>query len=348
MNRLDGLDAEILNIVQEAVPLVERPFAEIAGRLGATERDVIDRLVHLRNEVRVIRQISAIFDTKALGYRSTLVAARYSPDGVDQAAAIVSGHPGVSHNYLRNHAYNLWYTLAVPPNSRLGLDRTIERLDELSGAAATRKMETIKLFKIGVRLDVTGGREATSRSAGAAVAYDEEDQREAQSHPLTDADIRAIRVLQLDLPLMPTPFDVLASQAGFATADLLAIARRLLERKQMRRFAAVLRHREAGFAHNCMGVWDVPDERTDEVGAIMAGFDAVSHCYLRPRYEDWPYNIFTMVHGRTQQECNAVLDAIAEATGITGRAALWSTREYKKTRVSYFTREIEQWEARFA
>jgi siroheme decarboxylase len=345
MNKLDGLDAEIVSAVQEALPLVERPFAEIAGRLGATEREVIDRVAYLKNEARIIRQISAIFDTKALGYRSTLVAARYSPDAVDQSAALISGHPGVSHNYRRDHAYNLWYTLAVPPNSRLGLDRTLERLHQLSGAMATRKMETLKLFKIGVRLDVKRQRDAVSRSTPAA--YDEDDQREAESHPLTEADIRAIRVLQLDLPLVASPFDFLAGQAGVSTTELLDAARRLLQRKQMRRFAAVLRHREAGFGHNCMGVWNVPDQRAEEVGATMAGFDAVSHCYLRPRHEDWPYNVFTMVHGRTAQECDSVLDAIAEATGIRDRAALWSTREYKKARVSYFTPEIEQWEARF-
>lgn len=345
MDKLAGLDADLVGIIQEAIPLADRPFAEIAGRAGATEREVIDRLAYLRNEARIIRQISAIFDTKAIGYQSALVAASYSPDGVDQGAAIVSVHPGVSHNYRRNHTYNLWYTLAVPPNSRLGLDRTIERLHQLSGAAVTRKMETLKLFKIGVRLDVKGERSAVSRAAPAT--YDEQDQEEARSYPLTDADIRAIRVLQLDLPLVASPFDLLADQAGLSTGELLATARQLLERKQMRRFAAVLRHREAGFAHNCMGVWNVPDDRTAEVGEMMASFDAVSHCYLRPRYADWPYNVFTMVHGRSSQECSAVLDAIAEATGIRERGALWSTREYKKARVSYFTPEIERWEARF-
>ncbi len=345
MSNLTGLDAEIVSIVQEAVPLVERPFAEIAGRLGTAEQEVINRLTRLKGEARVIRQISAIFDTRALGYRSALVAAKYSPDAVDHAASVVGEHPGVSHNYRRDHAYNLWYTLAVPPNSRLGLDGTIERLHQLSNAVVTRKMETLRLFKIGVRLDVKGERSTDSR--GAVAAYDEEDQEQARSYPLTETDIRAIRVLQRDLPLTASPFDAIAAQGGFTTPDLLAIAQRLLDRRQMRRYAAVLRHREAGFSHNCMGVWNVPDDRVDEVGTAMARFDAVSHCYLRPRYEDWPYNIFTMVHGRTPQECRAVLDAIAEATGVRERGALWSTKEYKKTRVSYFTPEIEQWEARF-
>jgi cytochrome c553 len=110
---------------------------------------------------------------------------------VDHAASVVGEHPGVSHNYRRDHAYNLWYTLAVPPNSRLGLDGTIERLHQLSNAVVTRKMETLRLFKIGVRLDVKGERSADSR--GAVAAYDEEDQEQARSYPLTQTDIRAIR-----------------------------------------------------------------------------------------------------------------------------------------------------------
>ncbi len=338
-------EKDLLDRIQQAIPLVERPFAELARQLGGTEAAVLETLARLKNEFRVVRQISAIFDTRALGYSSALVAARYDEDVLDARAAIISRHPGVSHNYRRAHAYNLWYTLAVPPDSRLGLDRTIARLHELSGALATRKMETLKLFKIGVRLDMKGGHGAASRRD--VPAYDDEDQQSGQAHPLTADDIAAIRVLQLDLPLVAEPFGQLAAGAGRPAGWLLAAAERLLERKQMRRFAAVLRHREAGFAHNCMGVWDVPDDRVDEVGAAMASFEAVSHCYRRPRFDDWPYNLFTMVHGRTREDCLSALDAIAQATGVHERAELWSVKEYKKARVVYFGPETEAWESQF-
>jgi hypothetical protein len=116
----------------------------------------------------------------------------------------------------------------------------------------------------------------------------------------------------------------------------------------MRRFSAVLYHRKAGFWANAMGVWKVPEERIDEVGNMFAHYQAVSHCYQRPIYEDWPYSIFSMVHGRSVEECENVLDAMAEETGITERLSLYSTREYKKTRVRYFTPEMEAWERLYA
>jgi DNA-binding Lrp family transcriptional regulator len=345
MRQLSTLDAEILDIVQRGVPLAAHPFAMIAQSVGASEREIIERLGDLKDKDHVIRQISAIFDTKALGYRSALVAARYDDERIDASAAVVGRHPGVSHNYRRDHTFNLWYTLAVPPNSRLGLDRTIERLHEISRAISTRKMQTLRVFKIGVQLDVKGDRAADSQVA--SDNYDEEDQAEARSYDLSETDIRAIRALQRDLPLASAPFDPLAAEAGTTVEDLLAAATRFLERKQMRRFAAVLHHREAGFAANCMGVWNVPDDRVEDVGRTMAAFAAVSHCYLRPRFDDWPFNLFTMVHGKTQEDCLCALDAIAKATGIRDRGALWSTKEYKKVRVSYFTPEIDEWEARY-
>lgn len=345
MTRLSSLDAAILDAVQQGVPIALRPFAVIGERLRLPEDTVITCIRRLKSEHPIIRQISAIFDTRALGYASALVAARCDRDRLDEAATVINTHPGVSHNYGRDHAFNLWYTLAVPPGSRLGLDGTIQRLHELSGALSTRKMQTLRVFKIGVRLDVRGDRAPDSQAP--TDAYDEDDQLEARSYGLSDADIRAVRALQLDLPLVPSPFEVLAAEVGMTAADLVAAANRFLERKQMRRFAAVLHHREAGFMFNCMGVWNVPDDRAEEVGRVMAAFDAVSHCYLRPRFDDWPYNLFTMVHGRSREDCLSVLDAIARATGIRERDGLWSTKEYKKIRIRYFTPETGEWEARY-
>ena len=117
-------------------------------------------------------------------------------------------------------------------------------------------------------------------------------------------------------------------------------------RKLMRRFAAVMNHRSAGFKANAMGVWAVPEERLDEVGPQMAGFALVSHCYRRPVYDDWPYSVFTMVHGKNAKECEATIAAVHDETGIDEYALLWSVKEYKKTRVRYFTDEWDAWRMR--
>ncbi|WP_273842725.1 AsnC family transcriptional regulator [Rubrobacter calidifluminis] len=339
---MDTADKEILNLLQRDLPLVREPFAELGAGLGLSDHDVIRRIEALKR-TRVIRQISAIFDTRVLGYDSSLVASRIPPEHLREGAKAINSHPGVSHNYERDNEFNLWYTVAVPPDSRLGLEGTVEVLHRISGAEKTRILPTLKLFKIGVTLDMKEG--ATPRKE--TPAYGEGD-RQAADRNITEEDKAAIRILQEDLPLTPRPFDLWAEQAGMDAAELIERAQDLRSRRIMRRFAAVLYHRKAGFRANAMGVWKVPRERVDEVGAMFAGYQAVSHCYERPVYEDWPYSIFSMVHGRSKEECEAVLKAMSEESGITEYDSLYSTREYKKTRVRYFTPEMEAWERLYA
>lgn len=343
----DAMDVRLLDVIQTEVPLVDRPFAAVAKRVGKTEADVLSRVAALKSPPgAAIRQIGAIFDSKALGYQSTLVAVRVDEGRLDDAAAAISRHPGVSHNYRRDHAFNLWYTLAVPPGSRLGLAGTAAALHRLSGARSSRLLPTLKLFKIGVRFDLGGGGDGESiQPPSGAPRFTQELQDRARAAGVAPADRPLIRVLQQDLPLVPQPFDAWAGEAGLSVAELLNAADRYRRRGQMRRFSAVLRHREVGMAANAMGVWAVPPDRHESFGATAAGFDAVSHCYLRPTYPDWPYSVFTMVHGPTREACQAVLSAIADATGVRRYAALYSTKEYKKTRVQYFTGDTEAWEA---
>jgi siroheme decarboxylase len=340
---LDTVDTQLLDLLQSHFPLVERPFAALAHKLGVTEQEVLTRVTLLKNGSRkIIRQISAIFDSSTLGYRSTLIGARVDESRLDEAAAIVSRHPGVSHNYRRDHTFNLWYTLAVPPDSRVGLEQTVEILHRQSGAQTTRMLPTLKLFKIGVKFDVTGEADLSSRDEGPA--FTEEQRKAACAMALTDDDKRMIRVLQQDLSIDARPFDAWADQAQVNVSELLESAQRFQDEHRMRRFAAVLRHRQAGFGANGMGVWVVPPDQQEEFGRKAASFLAVSHCYLRPTYPDWTYSIFTMVHAPTRPQCDEVLAAIAETTGIEDYAALYSTKEYKKTRVRYFAGDIEAWE----
>lgn len=335
---MDHLDRQLLNLIQSRFPLVERPYEALGEFLGEPEADVIGRVQRLRRE-RIIRQISGIFDTRSLGYRSSLVAMKVPAERVSEAAQIINQHPGVSHNYERNHEYNLWLTIAVPPTS--DLEATVQRLHELAGAEQTRMMYTLKLFKIGVNLDMTGERPADAR---AEPDYDEEDRQRALQHRLTEEDIAVLRELQEDLPAEPTPFAPMAERIGCSQRELFAHAASLIERGFLRRFAAILYHRRAGFKANAMGVWKVPPEQTATIGPIMASFAAVSHCYERPTYPDWPYTIFTMVHGNSEQHCEEILAAISKATGITEYRALYSTREFKKVRLKFFTDAYARWE----
>jgi DNA-binding Lrp family transcriptional regulator len=338
---LDDRDRALLNALQWDFPLDLRPFAVLADRLGTTEADVLERVARVK-DAGILRQLSAIFDTRALGYSSALIAARVDPDRVDEAAAAINEHPGVSHNYKRNHSYNLWYTLAVPP--REDFDAHLDVLHRESGAIVTRKLPTLTLYKIGVKLDMTG--ETAADAKAEVLSHEKPERRPDMEIPdLTPLEVAIIGAVQQDLPLVERPFAEQAAQLGCTEDELMTALRSFQERKLMRRFAAVMNHRTAGFKANAMGVWAVPEDALPVIGPQMAGFAAVSHCYRRPTYEDWPYTVFTMVHGRTARDCEATIDAIRSETGIEEHALLWSIKEYKKVRIRYFTPEWGEWAA---
>jgi DNA-binding Lrp family transcriptional regulator len=330
-----GFDRQLLNAVQKEVPLVPRPFAQVADEIGTTEDDVLARLKRWRDDEGVIRQISAIFDTRKLGYTSTLVAMRIPAERMNEAAKLVNEHPGVSHNYERDHEFNLWFTLAVPA----GMDLTehIDRLHELTGAESTRILPTLKMFKIEVRLDMETG---VSNADGPPPP-------KVEIPPLTEEDINAIRALQVDMPLVSRPFAEEAKTVGMSEDELLEFGHKFVADGRMRRCAAILRHRRAGFLANGMGVWKMPEERAEELGYQIAAFPQVTHCYQRPVYEDWPYRVFSMVHARTEEMVREVIAGISNETGLPEYDILFSTREFKKTRVPYFTGEYEAWVERY-
>ena len=340
-SELGELDKQLLNALQWDFPVVARPFAALGERLGTSEADILERVERVKAS-GVLRQLSAIFDTRALGFSSALVAARIDPDQVDAGAARVSEHPGVSHNYKRNHPYNLWYTLAVPPGA--DFDAHLDVLHRVSGAEVTRKLPTLVLYKIGVKLDMTG---STAADAKAEVLEHERPDRsvDLEVPTLSAHDVAVISAVQSDLPLVAEPFEALGATLDISGSELIATLEEFKARKWMRRFAAVMNHRTAGFKANAMGVWAVPEDRLAELGPTMAGFAAVSHCYRRPTYDDWPYSVFTMVHGRSARDCEATIEAISAETGISDYALLWSIKEYKKVRLQYFTPDWDEWES---
>jgi DNA-binding Lrp family transcriptional regulator len=250
---------------------------------------------------------------------------------------VISNHPGVSHNYRRDHEFNIWWTIAVPPTS--SLEEHVDALHALAGAEQTRLMQTIRMFKIGVDLDMTGTRKMDAKTQLPAYRAPAK-----AGEPLDPTEILILRELQEDIELTPAPFAGMASRIGIAEGDVIATHHRFVEEGRCRRFAAVLHHRQAGFVANAMSVWKVPEDRIADVGMQMAGFAAVSHCYQRPTYPDWPYNLFGMLHGRTKADCDEAAGAIAAETGISEHAMLYSTKEYKKVRVRYYTEDFFDWE----
>jgi siroheme decarboxylase len=339
---LDAFDKKLLNAMQGQFPIVPRPYAEVATALGVTEDVVLRRVAELV-EQRIIRQVTPIYDTRAFGYQSMLVAAKVDAEHPWRPAKIINAHPGVSHNYLRNHEFNMWFTVATEPDSKLGLEGTLDVLREQTGAESVRMLPTLKLFKIRMDLEMSGDTEALAKAAEAVAPVETEPQ------PYDELDRAVVRATQGDLPIVSEPYAEAARELGMPVEKLVEHLEGMVERRLLRRVAAILFHRRAGFSANGMGVWQVPQDRVLEAGSRMAAFRGISHCYERPTYADWPYQLFTMAHGRSKEECDAILDAIETDIGcIEQRATLYSSTEFKKVRLLYFTEDFKNWEREHA
>ena len=338
---MDITDRKLLNIIQSDFPVSAEPYREVAEQLGIAEADVLERLAELKRQ-NVVRQISAIFDTRRLGYKTTLVAFAYAAADLHDGAVFINRHPGVSHNYAREGSYyNLWFTLAVPPDG--DLEATVRWMAQQTGAIEFRIMPTIRFFKIGVNFDMVKRRSDAYNYSPDGIGQQRRPASDwNQAQEITEWDKTVIREAQEDLPLVTRPFDAMAGRLGLSVPQLFAQLGEYQERKLMRRYSAVLYHRRSGFRANAMIVWKVPPERAEEVGMIMAEHAAVTHCYERPTFPDWQYSHFTMVHAPTRDECEEIGREIARATGISDNLLLYSTREYKKTRVRYFVEDYER------
>src|SRR5918996_3752823 len=204
---LDDTDKQLLNLLQGSFPLDPRPFAAVAELAGLAEEEVLERVAYLLDK-RIIREITPIFDTRAFGYASMLVAAKVDPAYPHRAAQFINTHPGVTHNYLRDHDFNLWFTIAVEPNSRLGLDGTLDVLAAETGAQSIRQLPTLKLFKIRMDLEMERGTDALA-AAGEVVAP-----RELDPIELSDDDVATIRATQGPMPVVAEPYARAAERLG--------------------------------------------------------------------------------------------------------------------------------------
>ncbi|HII04384.1 MAG TPA: Lrp/AsnC family transcriptional regulator [Nitrosopumilus sp.] len=327
LSSLGKSDKELLNEIQWTFPLVTRPFDAIAKKFDTTPEIIKETLKNLK-EIGVLRQLSAIFDTRKLGYTSSLVAMEIEHDELDHVASQINRHPGVSHNYERDHEFNLWFTLAVPPGA--DLNDELKKFNVLKGIKKVRMLPTLQLFKIGVKLDLVD-----DKKHDIAPTEEKKEIKNIEFNP-TEQDKDFIRELQKDMEIIDEPFVKAAKNLGITEDEVFTKMKHYEDVGVMRRFAAILRHRQVGFTANGMIVWKVPEDRITSVGETLGSFPQVSHCYERPTYDDWPYNVFSMIHCKTHDEAYDVAKTIQNQINVSEYKILFSSREFKKTRVEYF------------
>jgi DNA-binding Lrp family transcriptional regulator len=320
---------ELIRSIQRGVPLEPRPFASIAQGLGSTEETVIESLRELKHE-KILREISAVLEGSLLGYRSALAAGSIPKSQIEAVAEVINAHPTVSHNYLRNHHYNLWFTIAVPPE--MSLERTLELLAKEAGVDGFHALCRTQIFKIGVNFDPDSLKNRTEVTKSSNVEAVEVGPREAQ----------LFRALQTPLPLVERPFDELAGGIDASAEELLDFAKRHLG-GAVRRYVGTLRHRKLGVKENGMVVWRVARDEVQAAGERLARAPEVSHCYARNPVPNFPYTLYSMVHGPSRESCREIARGLSNETGLEDYEVLFSEREFKKQRLRYFLPELDQW-----
>jgi len=319
----------LAHAIQSNVPFVSRPFAAIGEALGVSEEAVLGQLSRWQSEGK-LREVSAILEGSALGYDSALVAGRVPVDRLDEVAAIVNAHPTVTHNYLRNHDYNLWFTIAVP--HEMGLERTLALLAAQAGVPEFFPLRRTHTFKVGVNFDLVSKTSTTAVVAlEAPVAFSP-----------SERDALLFRALQTPLPLTLRPFASLAARAGVSEATLLDFARGHLG-NAMRRYVGTFHHRRLGVRGNGMVVWRAPNEELPRLGPLLAQAPEVSHCYARNSIPGFDFTLYSMLHGPSDEACRDIAGGLAARLGIADYLILFSSHEYKKCRLRYFLPELDAW-----
>ena len=323
---IEKIDKEILSVVQANLPVQANPFDLQDLGIEAEPADVIERLRLLVDD-GVVRRLGPIFDSYRLGYVSTLAAGAVPVGRLDEVAAAVSDLPGVTHNYSREHAYNLWFTLTA--ESERALAEQIDDLSERTGVTF-HCLPSERTFKIRVDFQLADVSPLAKRPARPRST------QRPKPAELSEQDRAIIRRLQEGLPLVERPFAQAADDLDMPEDVLLQIVNTWVDERIIRRFGAVVNHRKLGYSANGMAVFNVPADRLDEVGETVARRREVSHCYQRPPMPGFNYNLYAMVHGQTVRQVQLVVDELVADLALNEHVILYSTVEFKKKSMAYF------------
>lgn len=155
--------------------------------------------------------------------------------------------------------------------------------------------------------------------------------------PFTEQEIKVLRIVQSNLPDSLTPYADMAAASGLSEEEVLALLARLKEDGTIRRFGASIKHQRTGWKHNAMVAWIIEPGLADEAGTRAARHPRISHCYYRPSTApDWPYTLYTMIHGKSARECLDVVEELRGCTPLREYAVLESMKELKKISMTYF------------
>ena len=309
---MESLDEKILDVVQDGFPLEERPYLALGKMLGLSEEQAFERVEGLRKS-GVIRRLGGVYNSRALGFVSRLCAGVVPEDRLDAFAAAADKISAITHNYVRSHAYNVWFTVIA--RSEAEIQELVRGLEAETDLHDAHVLSTSRMFKINTVM----GKAASGNVAGQV-------SKSAESFVPNEKDRSRINMLSKDIPHTLTPFSDLGIDPSEIRGDL--------DHKIMRRFGAVLRHQDAGFVANSMVCLSVT--KPEVAGAELAALPFVSHCYERDAFEGFPYNLYAMVHACSGEELGKFVDEVVHVSNAKDYARLDSLKELKKTSFYFF------------
>jgi DNA-binding Lrp family transcriptional regulator len=328
---LDEVDAILIDEYQSGFPITERPFRAVGAELGIDEAEALDRVRRLRED-GIFRRFGAVLNPPVIG-ASTLAAVSAPEERFDEVADIINGYQQVNHNYRRDHEWNMWFVVTAASLERR--DEILADIEARTGLAVLN-LPMLTDYYIDLEFPVVNG-DRFAREGFEETAVDATAISENAAAALSDLDRRLLVEIQDGFPLTLTPYRDVADAIDAPVADVLAAIEDLLEQGCIKRVGCVVNHVVTGFDANCMVVWDVPDDELDSRGEHVGRMPAVTLCYHRPRRpdQDWPYNLFTMVHGRDPDAVDAVVDELAADHLPYEHERLYSTATLKQTGAQY-------------
>lgn len=322
---MSDVQLSLLNDFQRGFPLTSTPFDVISRRLGLDVEEVLDTLRRLRRE-GVISRVGAVFRPNRVGV-STLAAMAVPAGRLAEVAQQVNAHPEVNHNYEREHRLNLWF-VATAANPAY-LERVLHDIERQTGLPVMR-LPMVQDYHIDLGFDLRRTVALAHRHRQKAVPR--------HALELDSLDYALVAAIQDGLPLVARPYAEVAATIGASEAEVLSRLDQLLDHDIIKRLGIIVRHHELGFRANAMVVWDIPDERVDEVGHCIGASGLVNLCYQRPRrLPDWPYNLFCMIHGKDRDAVLAHHDHLRDQCGLTDFQfeILFSKQRFKQTGARY-------------
>jgi DNA-binding Lrp family transcriptional regulator len=318
---LTDLQKQLCNILQDGLPVCPRPFLEVAKLLDNYEQMVLQQTADLK-KAGVIRRLGAIINHKAIGVAATLVTAHVPQEKLQEIADAVNSLEGVSHNYLREHHYNLWFTLQGSC-----LEEIESALSNLSSRFSVdfHSLPIEYAFKLHVRFSAERGGQFTGETA---------EKPNGETVELNEAQKSILLKLQNELQVVAKPFDFLCGD-GLDEKEVLKIIADMNDKGVIRRIGAVVDHYKLGFVSNVLFVCKVAQEKIAEAGRKLACAGTVSHCYQRKTFEHWPYNLFAMMHGRNMDEIRQTISKFVEEEKIESYELLPTAVELKKQPVNH-------------